>query len=71
MEEGYVKDGKYFPFCVEIADTNFIFHGRSEADVKLKLRKIYRPEQMKNLSITRYQPAQVLSYYWNKRKESM
>jgi len=71
MEEGYVKDGKYFPFYVEIADTNFIFHGRSEADVKLKLRKIYRPEQMKNLSITRYQPAQVLSYYWNKRKESM
>ena len=71
MEEGYVKDGKYFPFYVEIADTNFIFHGRSEADVKLKLRKIYRPEQMKNLSITRYQPAEVLSYYWNKRKESM
>lgn len=71
LGEGYVKDGKYFPFYVEIADTNFIFHGRSEADVKLKLRKIYRPEQMKNLSITRYQPAQVLSYYWNKRKESM
>ena len=71
IEEGYVKDGKYFPFYVEIADTNFIFHGRSEADVKLKLRKIYRPEQMKNLSITRYQPAEVLSYYWNKRKESM
>ena len=60
---------KHFPFYVEIADTNFIFHGRSEADVKL--RKIYRPEQMKNLSITRYQPAEVLSYYWNKRKESM
>ena len=64
-------EARYLSFLVQMEDVEFIFQGKSPADVKIRLRKIYRPEKLKGVKITRMLPAQVLHYYWEKRQASM
>ena len=59
-------DSPSCPGCME-----FIYYGKSPAEVKIELRKIYRPEKLKHLTITRVYPADVLKYYWDKRRAAM
>ena len=70
-EEKKKSPGRYFPFYVHCDEVEFVFYGSSEADVKLRLRKIYRPETMKSMSVTRMMPSDVMKFYYNKRQEAM
>ena len=68
-----VHDTRYWPHIVEIdgtPGTDFVFYGRSPADVKLRLRKIYRPEQHKNMKVKRITPGEAMKYHWNKKLEA-
>ena len=71
MKEAY--DPKYLSFYVSIDDgkIEFIYYAKNPSDVKLQLRKIYRPEQLKNIKITRLLPQGVRDFYWNKRQAAM
>ena len=71
FKEAY--DPKYLTFKVSIDDGNieFIYAGKSPAEVKIQLRKIYRPEQLKKVKIERLLPGEVMKYYWSKRQEVM
>ena len=66
-------DRNYLPFRVSFEDgqTDFIFYGKSEAQVKIELRKIYRPEVAKRFKVTRLYPNQVIKFYWDKRQEAL
>ena len=59
-------DSPTCPGCME-----FIYYGKSPADVKIELRKIYRPEKLNHLTITRVYPPDVLKFYWQKRQQAM
>ena len=63
----------YIPFRVSYMDgqVDFIFYGKSEAQVKIELRKIYRPEIANKYTVTRLYPNQVLKYNWNKRQQAI
>ena len=68
-----VHDTRYWPHIVELdgtPGTDFVFYGRSPADVKLRLRKIYRPEQHKNMKVKRISPGEAIKYHWNKKLEA-
>lgn len=65
------SDPRHLAFKVELDDIDFIFYGKSPADVKIALRKIYRPERLKSMKITRVLPGEVLKYYWDKRQGAM
>lgn len=63
----------YLPFHVSFEDgqTEFIFYGKSESQVKIELRKIYRPEVAKRFSVKRLYPNEVIKFYWDKRQQAM
>lgn len=69
--EGTTPKTRYFPFFVSCDEIEFVFYGSSEADVKLRLRKIYRPETMKSMAVKRMMPSDVLKFYYSKRLEAM
>ncbi|UNH61251.1 hypothetical protein SSZBM1_134 [Synechococcus phage S-SZBM1] len=60
----------YIPFRISYLDgqIDFIYYGKSEAQVRMELRKIYRPEIANKYSVSRLYPNQVMKYYWNKRQ---
>ena len=64
---------RYLPFHVknELENIEFIFYGQSPAQVKIQLRKIYRPERLNNFKVKRVYPNDVLKFYWNKRQDAM
>ena len=64
---------RYLPFHVknELENIEFIFYGQSPAQVKIQLRKIYRPERLNNFKVKRIYPNDVLKFYWNKRQDAM
>jgi hypothetical protein len=62
----------YLPFRVQYEDSqDFILYGKSEAQVKIELRKMYRPEMAKKFKVKRLYPAQVIKFYWDKRQQAM
>jgi hypothetical protein len=63
----------YLPFRVSYLDgqVDFIFYGKSESQVRIELRKIYRPEIASKYTVTRLYPNQVLKFYWNKRQQTL
>jgi len=62
----------YLPFRVQYEDSqDFILYGKSEAQIKIELRKMYRPEVAKKFSVKRLYPAQVIKFYWEKRQAAM
>ena len=71
IKEAY--DPKYLAFkvCIDDGNIEFIYYGKSPAHVKIELRKIYRPEQLKKVEIKRLLPADVMKFYWNKRQAAM
>ena len=71
VKEAY--DPKYLSFkvCIDDGNIEFIYYGKSPADVKIQLRKIYRPEQLKKVKIERLLPGDVMKFYWNKRQAVM
>ena len=71
IKEAY--DPKYLAFkvCIDDGNIEFIYYGKSPAHVKIELRKIYRPEQLKKVQIKRLLPADVMKFYWNKRQAAM
>ena len=71
IKEAY--DPKYLSFkvCIDDGNIEFIYYGKSPADVKIQLRKIYRPEQLKKVKIERLLPGDVMKFYWKKRQAVM
>ena len=62
----------YLPFRVQYDDAqDFILYGRSEAQIKIELRKMYRPEVAKKFKVTRLYPNQVIKFYWDKRQQAL
>ena len=61
------------PFRVSYKDEamDFILYGKSEAAIRLELRKIYRPEKATYFSVKRLYPTQVMKFYWDKRQAAM
>ena len=72
-ETNEAYDPKYLSFkvCIDDGNIEFIYYGKSPADVKIQLRKIYRPEQLKKVKIERLLPGDVMKFYWNKRQAVM
>ncbi len=66
-------DKNYLPFRVSFEDgqTDFILYGKSESQIKIELRKIYRPEMAKKFKVTRLYPNQVIKFYWDKRQQAL
>ena len=66
-------DKNYLPFRVAFDDgqTDFILYGKSESQIKIELRKIYRPEMAKKFKVTRLYPNQVIRFYWDKRQQAL
>jgi hypothetical protein len=61
----------YFPFKIEIDFSEFILYGKSVSEIKLVLRKIYRPEAITVAKITRLQPNEVIKYFYDKRMAAL
>ena len=71
-EEVNEQTNNYLPFRVSYEDSQeFILYGRSEAQVKIELRKMYRPEMAKKFKVKRMYPAQVIKFYWDQRQAAM
>tara|TARA_B100000965_G_scaffold403806_1_gene432879 strand:+ start:1573 stop:1980 length:408 start_codon:yes stop_codon:yes gene_type:complete len=65
-------DGKYLPFkvCYDYAQ-EYVLYGKSEADVKIQLRKIYRPENHKKIQVKRLYPNEVIKFYYDLRRKAL
>lgn len=62
----------YFPFRVKYEDSqDFIIYGKSIAEVKIELRKAYRPEMMKKITVNRLYPNEVIKFYYDKRMDAL
>ena len=70
-EERSGKDN-YLPFrvCYDGAEP-YVLYGRSVAEIKIQLRKIYRPENHKKIKVKRLYPNEVIQWYWKKRQHAL
>tara|TARA_B100000029_G_C17374171_1_gene887274 strand:- start:95 stop:499 length:405 start_codon:yes stop_codon:yes gene_type:complete len=66
------QKANYLPFkvCYDGAQ-EYVLYGRSEAEIRIQLKKIYRPENFKKIYIKRLWPAQVIKFYWDKRQQAL
>tara|TARA_B100000287_G_scaffold343304_1_gene330214 strand:- start:369 stop:773 length:405 start_codon:yes stop_codon:yes gene_type:complete len=66
------KKDNYLPYliCYDGID-NFVLYGRSPAEIKIQLRKIFRPEGHKKIKIKRLYPNEVIKFYWDKRQRAL
>ena len=64
--------GGYYPFkvCYDGAES-YVLYSKSEATLKIELRKMYRPENFKKIYVTRLYPNEVVKFYWNKRQAAL
>ena len=62
----------YLPFlvCYDGAE-QYVLYGKSPAEIKIQLRKIYRPENHKKIRVKRLYPNEVIKFYWNKRQAAL
>ena len=62
----------YLPFkvCYDGAQ-EYVLYGKSEADIKIQLRKIYRPENHKKIYVKRLYPNQVIRFYYDLRMKAL
>ena len=62
----------YLPFkvCYDGAQ-EYVLYGKSEADIKIQLRKIYRPENHKKIYVKRLYPNQVIKFYYDLRMKAL
>ena len=66
------ENDKYLPFkiCYDGAQ-EYVLYGKSEADIKIQLRKIYRPENHKKIYVKRLYPNQVIKFYYDARMRAL
>ena len=66
------NEDNYLPYliCYDGID-NFVLYGRSPAEIKIQLRKIFRPEGHKKIKIKRLYPNEVIKFYWDKRQKAL
>ena len=66
------ENDKYLPFkiCYDGAQ-EYVLYGKSEADIKIQLRKIYRPENHKKIYVKRLYPNQVIKFYYDARMKAL
>jgi|ETNmetMinimDraft_5_1059913.scaffolds.fasta_scaffold07219_3 hypothetical protein len=70
--EGAQKDTSYLPFLISYDGAEqYVLYSRSEARLKIELRKIYRPENFKKLDVKRLYPNDVIQFYWKKRQAAL
>ena len=66
------ENDRYLPFkvCYDGAQ-EYVLYGKSEADIKIQLRKIYRPENHKKIYVKRLYPNQVIKFYYDLRMKAL
>ena len=70
-EERSGKDS-YLPFKVCYDDAEpYVLYGRSVAEIKIQLRKIYRPEVHKKIYVKRLYPNEVIKMYYDLRQKAL
>ncbi len=70
-EERSGKDN-YLPFKVCYDDAEpYVLYGRSVAEIKIQLRKIYRPEMHKKIYVKRLYPNEVIKMYYDLRQKAL
>jgi len=70
-EERSGKDN-YLPFkvCYDGAEP-YVLYARSVAEIKIELRKIYRPENHKKIYVKRLYPNEVIKLYYDLRQKAL
>jgi hypothetical protein len=70
--EGAQKDSSYLPFLISYDGAEqYVLYSRSQAQLKIELRKIYRPENFKKLDVKRLYPNDVIQFYYKKRQAAL
>ena len=70
-EERSGKDN-YLPFKVCYDDAEpYVLYGKSVAEIKIQLRKIYRPEMHKKIYVKRLYPNEVIKMYYDLRMRAL
>ena len=62
----------YLPFLVSYDGAEqYVLYGKSPAEIKIQLRKIYRPENHSKIKVKRLYPNEVIQWYWKKRQQAL
>tara|TARA_B100001113_G_scaffold237020_1_gene194877 strand:+ start:153 stop:626 length:474 start_codon:yes stop_codon:yes gene_type:complete len=62
----------YLPFLVSYDGAEqYVLYGKSPAEIKIQLRKIYRPENHNKIRVKRLYPNEVIQWYWKKRQRAL
>ena len=62
----------YLPFLVSYDGAEqYVLYGKSPAEIKIQLRKIYRPENHNKIKVKRLYPNEVIQWYWKKRQSAL
>ena len=62
----------YLPWLVSYDGAEqYVLYGKSPAEIKIQLRKIYRPENHKKIKVKRLYPNEVIQWYWKKRQQAL
>ena len=68
----YQKDSSIIPYLIHFDGIDsYVLYGKSPSEIKIQLRKIYRPEVHNKIKITRLYPNQVIKFYWDKRQTAL
>ncbi|AJK27609.1 hypothetical protein PTIM40_191 [Cyanophage P-TIM40] len=68
----YQKDSSIIPYLIHFDGIDsYVLYGKSPSEIKIQLRKIYRPEVHNKIKITRLYPNQVIKFYWDKRQKAL
>ena len=70
--EAVEDEAGYLPFLISYDGAeSYVLYSKSESALKIELRKMYRPENFKKLSVKRLYPNEVVKFYWNKRQDAL
>ena len=62
----------YLPFLVSYDGAEqYVLYGKSPAEIKIQLRKIYSPENHNKIKVKRLYPNEVIQFYWKKRQHAL
>ena len=62
----------YLPFLISYDGAeSYVLYGKSPAEIKIQLRKIYRPENHNKIKVKRLYPNEVIQWYWKKRQHAL
>jgi len=65
-------NSNYLPFLVSYDGAEqYVLYGKSPAEIKIQLRKIYRPENHNKIRVKRLYPNEVIQWYWKKRQRAL